>query len=238
MKIITKKTVDLNDIDFNEGAVILINKPIKWTSFRVVDRVRRILKVKKVGHAGTLDPQATGLLILCTGKLTKSLSEFQNQLKEYRGKIYFGKTTPSMDLETIEYATDELDISYLTLDLIRDGAKNFVGEIEQVPPAYSAVWVNGKRAYELARKGKPVDLKTKKVFVQKFEILDYNPPLADFVVVCSKGTYVRSLAADLGKFLGCGAFLYQLERTRIGNFSIEDAIEIDELKNLVQRSVN
>lgn len=238
MKMITKKTSDLSDIDFNQGAVILINKPVDWTSFKVVEKVRRIIKAKKVGHAGTLDPKASGLLILCTGKLTKSISEFQNYTKEYRGKIYFGKTTPTMDLESIDQASEEKDISFLNLDLIREAAKSFVGEIEQIPPLYSAVWVNGKRAYELARKGKNVNLKPKKVVIEKFEILDFNPPLADFIVVCSKGTYVRTLAHDLGQKLGCGAFLFQLERTKIGEFKLEDAIDLEQLKILIQSRLN
>jgi len=238
MKMITKKTIDLNDVNFNEGAVILINKPEGWTSFKVVDKVRRILKVKKVGHAGTLDPKATGLLILCTGKLTKSIEEFQNQIKEYRGKIYFGKTTPTMDMESIDQASEEKDISFLTLDLIREKAKEFVGVIEQTPPVYSAIWVDGKRAYELARKGKDVNLKPRKVEIYKFEILNFVPPIAEFEVVCSKGTYVRSLAHDLGQKLGCGAFLYQLERTKIGNFSVEDALDVEDLKKLIQKSLN
>lgn len=235
---ITNKTTDIVDIDFNEGAVILINKPLDWSSFKVVDKVKRIIRAKKVGHAGTLDPKATGLLILCTGKLTKAISEFQNQIKEYRGKIYFGKTTPSMDMETIELASEEKDISSLTFDLIREATKGFIGEIEQIPPIYSATWINGKRAYELARKGKSVNLKPKKVFVQKFEILNYNPPFADFFIECSKGTYVRSLVHDLGQKLGTGAFLYQLERTKIGKFSLEDAIGIEELRKLVKSRLN
>lgn len=238
MKMITKKTIDLDGVNFNEGAVILINKPEGWTSFKVVDKVRRILKIKKVGHAGTLDPKATGLLILCTGKLTKNIEEFQNQIKEYRGKIYFGKTTPTMDMESIEQASDEKDISYLNIDLIREKAKEFIGEIEQVPPSYSAIWVDGKRAYELARKGKDFNLKPRKVVIYKFEILSFNPPIAEFEVVCSKGTYVRALANDLGQKLGCGAFLYQLERTKIGNFSVDDALNISELQNLIQKSLN
>ncbi|MEJ5304704.1 MAG: tRNA pseudouridine(55) synthase TruB [Ignavibacteria bacterium] len=235
---ITKKTIDLDGVNFNEGAVILINKPEGWTSFKVVDKVRRILKIKKVGHAGTLDPKATGLLILCTGKLTKNIEEFQNQIKEYRGKIYFGKTTPTMDMESIKQASEEKDISYLNIDLIREKAKEFIGEIEQVPPSYSAIWVDGKRAYELARKGKDFNLKPRKVQVFKFEILNFNPPIAEFEVVCSKGTYIRSLANDLGQKLGCGAFLYQLERTKIGNFSVDDALNISELQNLIQKSLN
>lgn len=238
MKMITKKTIDLDGVNFNEGAVILINKPEGWTSFKVVDKVRRILKIKKVGHAGTLDPKATGLLILCTGKLTKNIEEFQNQIKEYRGKIYFGKTTPTMDMESIKQASEEKDISYLNIDLIREKAKEFIGEIEQVPPSYSAIWVDGKRAYELARKGKDFNLKPRKVQVFKFEILNFNPPIAEFEVVCSKGTYIRSLANDLGQKLGCGAFLYQLERTKIGNFSVDDALNISELQNLIQKSLN
>jgi tRNA pseudouridine55 synthase len=235
---ITKKTIDLSEVNFNEGAVILINKPEGWTSFKVVDQVRRILKVKKVGHAGTLDPKATGLLILCTGKLTKSIEDFQNQLKEYRGKIYFGKTTPTMDMESIDQASEEKDISFLTIDLIREKAKDFTGVIEQTPPAYSAIWVNGKRAYELARKGKKVNLTPRKVEIQRFEITHYNPPIAEFQLVCSKGTYVRSLVNDLGEKLGCGAFLYQLERTKIGDFNLEDALNIDDLKKLIQKSLN
>lgn len=235
---ITNKTTDISDIDFNQGAVILINKPIDWTSFKVVDKVRRLIRAKKVGHAGTLDPKATGLLILCTGKLTKSIDEFQNKIKEYRGKIYFGKTTPTMDLESIDEASEERDISNLNLEIIKEAAKSFVGEIEQVPPLFSAKWVNGKRAYELARKGKNINLRPKKVFVYKFEILNYNPPLAEFEIVCSKGTYVRSLANDLGQKLGCGAFLYQLERTKIGEFKLEDAIDLEQLKKLVQGRLN
>jgi tRNA pseudouridine55 synthase len=235
---ITNKTTNIQDIDFNQGAVILINKPIDWTSFYVVSKVKKLIKAKKVGHAGTLDPKATGLLILCTGKLTKSIEEFQNQIKEYRGKIYFGKSTPTMDLESIDKASEEKDISFLTLDLIRDAAKSFIGEIEQIPPRYSAVWINGKRAYELARKGRKIDLKPRKVFIYKFEITDYNPPFADFEVVCSKGTYIRSLANDLGEKLGCGAFLYQLERTRIGEFKLEDAIDIEQLEQLVKFRLN
>ncbi len=232
---ITNKTIDLSDIDFNQGAVILINKPINWSSFKVVDRVRSLIKAKKVGHAGTLDPKATGLLILCTGNLTKSIEEFQNQIKEYRGKIFFGKTTPTMDLESIDDASEEKDISHLSLDLIREVSKDFIGEIEQIPPMYSAIWINGKRAYELARKGKSVNLKQRKVHIYEFEILNYNPPLAEFRIVCSKGTYIRSIAHELGQKLGCGAFLYQLERTKIGNFTLEDALEIEQLKNLIQR---
>jgi tRNA pseudouridine55 synthase len=235
---ITNKTTNIQDIDFNQGAVILINKPIDWTSFYVVSKVKKLIKAKKVGHAGTLDPKATGLLILCTGKLTKSIEEFQNQIKEYRGKIYFGKSTPTMDLESIDKASEEKDISFLTLDLIRDAAKSFIGEIEQIPPRYSAVWINGKRAYELARKGRKIDLKPRKVFIYKFEITEYNPPFADFEVVCSKGTYIRSLANDLGEKLGCGAFLYQLERTRIGEFKLEDAIDIEQLEQLVKFRLN
>jgi len=235
---ITNKTTNIQDIDFNQGAVILINKPIDWTSFNVVSKVKKLIKAKKVGHAGTLDPKATGLLILCTGKLTKSIEEFQNQIKEYRGKIYFGKSTPTMDLESIDKASEEKDISFLTLDLIRDAAKSFIGEIEQIPPKYSAVWINGKRAYELARKGRKIDLKPRKVFIHKFEITEYNPPFADFEVVCSRGTYIRSLANDLGEKLGCGAFLYQLERTRIGEFKLEDAIDIEQLEQLVKFRLN
>lgn len=235
---ITKKTTDIGDIDFNQGAVILINKPDGWTSFKVVDKVKRLVKAKKVGHAGTLDPQATGLLILCTGKLTKSIIEFQNQTKEYQGKIFLGKTTPTMDMESIDQASDPIDITYITMDLLKEKAKEFVGEIEQTPPIYSAIWIDGKRAYELARKGREVTLKKRKIHIQKFEIIDFNPPIVDFKVVCSKGTYVRALAYELGQKLGCGAFLFSLERTKIGNFSLDDALEIEDLKKLMQKSLN
>jgi len=238
MKIITKKTTDLRGFDFNEGVVILMNKPIDWTSYKVVDKIKKILKTKKVGHAGTLDPLATGLLILCTGKMTKKIHEFQNLLKEYRGKIYFGKKTPTMDRESFNDSNGTNDISYLSLELIRETAKKFVGEIEQIPPVHSAVWINGKRAYELARKGKEVNLKPRKAFIESFEIFNYEPPLADFVVICSKGTYARSLANDLGDSLGCGAFLYELERTAIGEFRIEDAITVNELIRLSKESKN
>lgn len=235
---ITKRTTDLRDFDFNQGVVILINKPMNWTSFKVVDKVKRLLKAKKVGHAGTLDPKATGLLILCTGKLTKSIDEFQNQIKEYRGKIYFGKSTPTMDMESFDQASEEKDISQLSIELIKEAANEFIGEITQIPPAYSAVWINGKRAYEFARKGKNIELKPRKVFIHKFEILSYNPPLAEFEIVCSKGTYIRSLAHDLGQKLGYGAFLYELERTRIGDFKLEDAIDLEQLKKLIQSRLN
>ncbi|MGB9664761.1 MAG: tRNA pseudouridine(55) synthase TruB [Ignavibacteria bacterium] len=235
---ITKKTIDLNEVNFNEGAVILINKPEGWSSFKVVDQVRRILKVKKVGHGGTLDPKATGLLILCTGKMTKRIEEFQNQFKEYHGKIFFGKNTPTMDMESIDQASEEKDISFLTIDLIRQKAKEFIGIIEQTPPAYSAIWVNGKRAYKLARKGKEVNLTPRKVEILKFEIIEFNPPIAEFELICSKGTYVRSLVNDLGERLGCGAFLYQLIRTKIGDFDLEDALNIEELKKLIYKSSN
>lgn len=236
MKMITKTTKNLNDYDFDAGVLILINKPLKWTSFKVVDRVKRLLKARKVGHAGTLDPQATGLLLLCTGKLTKSISNFQNLMKEYTGKIYLGKTTPTMDIETIDEASEEKDISHINIELIREKTKKFIGEIEQVPPSHSAIWVDGKRSYKLAREGKEVNLKPRKVYVEKFEIINYTPPIVEFAVVCSKGTYVRSLARDLGEELGCGAFLYELKRVRIGEFKLEDAIEFQELKKIAEKN--
>ncbi len=233
---ITNKTTSVSDIDFNQGAVILINKPFDWSSSNVVEKVRKIIKTKKVGHAGTLDPKATGLLILCTGKLTKSIEKFQNEVKEYKGQIYFGKTTPTMDIESIDEATVEKDISYLSRELIQKTAMSFIGEIEQTPPEYSAIWIHGKRAYELARKGKQVELKPRKVRIYKFEIIDFHPPIADFVVSCSKGTYIRKLAHDLGEKLGCGAFLFALTRTKIGELSLDEAIEIEQLKNLIKGS--
>ncbi|PTX14343.1 tRNA pseudouridine synthase B [Pontibacter mucosus] len=213
--------------DFAAGEILLINKPLGWTSFDVVKKVRNTIREKKVGHAGTLDPLATGLLILCTGKFTKRIDEIQGQEKEYTGVIRLGETTPSYDRETEVMETRAID--HLTEESIKEAAKTFVGTIEQVPPIYSAVQIDGKRAYTLARKGKDVELKSRTVTIQAFDITSINGPEVEFRVVCSKGTYIRSLAHDLGQKLGVGAHLSKLERTRIGEYKLEDALTIEDI---------
>ncbi|RIJ41472.1 tRNA pseudouridine(55) synthase TruB [Pontibacter oryzae] len=213
--------------DFAAGEILLINKPLDWTSFDVVKKVRNTIRVKKVGHAGTLDPLATGLLILCTGKFTKRIDEIQGQEKEYTGIIRLGETTPSYDRET--EVTETKDISHLTEDDIKAAAQTFVGTIDQIPPIYSAVQIDGKRAYDLARKGKEVELKSRSVTIQAFDITSINGPEVTFKVICSKGTYIRSLAHDLGQKLGVGGHLSKLERTRIGEYKLEDALTIEDI---------
>jgi tRNA pseudouridine55 synthase len=208
-----------------EALVLLIDKPLKWTSFDVVNKVRYTGKFKKVGHAGTLDPLATGLLILCTGKMTKEIDTFQAQEKEYTGKFVFGKTTPSIDLET-EFDAD-FPVEHISKELLNTVKDSLTGEISQTPPIHSAIKVNGKRAYEAARAGKELELKSRIVTVSEFEIDSNNFPEIGFRIVCSKGTYIRSLVRDFGTLAGSGAYLSELRRTRIGNFKIEDAIEVE-----------
>lgn len=224
----SKKDIPVHPLteEFNAGKVLLINKPLEWTSFDVVNKLRYATRAKKVGHAGTLDPLATGLVIVCTGKFTKRIDEFQAQEKEYTGTITLGATRPSYDLET------EIDQTFptehITEDMIYATAKKFTGVIEQVPPAYSAVKVGGKRSYKAAREGKTLELKTRQVEIKEFEITGITLPEVHFRVVCSKGTYIRSLAFDFGKALDGGAHLSALCRTRIGEFLLNDAKEIAE----------
>lgn len=220
----------------SEGRVLLINKPLEWTSFDVVNKLRYRLKTKKVGHAGTLDPLATGLLIVCTGKMTKRIDEFQAQEKEYTGKFVLGQSTPSHDLETD--VSEAQDISSITEDQIRSATEKFKGSIQQVPPLHSAIKVDGKRAYKLARKGKEVELKAREVFIQEFEITTIEKPVIGFRVVCSKGTYIRSLARDFGLALGTVAYLSELCRTRIGDFKLTDALTIDQVLPLPSREMS
>ena len=210
-----------------DDRVLLINKPLEWTSFDVVKKVRGILQIKKIGHAGTLDPLATGLLIVCTGNVTKRIDEVQAQEKEYTGKLVLGQTTPSYDLETTP--STPKDISSINAALIKQKASKFIGEIEQVPPIHSAVKVDGKRAYKLARAGQEAKLKARKVTISEFEITKIELPEVSFRIVCSKGTYIRSLAHDLGQELGVGGYLSELCRTRIGNFSLHDALTLDQV---------
>jgi tRNA pseudouridine55 synthase len=211
--------------------VILIDKPLRWTSFDVVNKIRWAGKYKKVGHAGTLDPLATGLLILCTGKMTKQIDTFQAQEKEYTGTLVLGKTTPSVDLETEVDA--EFPTEHITQEAINQAVKQLSGVIEQIPPAHSAIKINGKRAYESARKGEEVIIKSRQVEVKEFEIDSTNFPEISFRIVCSKGTYIRSIVRDFGKLLNSGAYMSSLRRTRIGEFKIENALTIDQfLANL------
>jgi tRNA pseudouridine55 synthase len=216
--------------DFEAGEVLLLDKPLTWTSFDVVRKVKNTLRIKKIGHAGTLDPLATGLLILCTGKKTKEIDSIQAQEKEYTGTFRLGQTTPSFDLETAVDA--ELPYAHLTEAEIQAATVPFVGLIEQTPPLFSAVKINGERAYEVARRGDTAEIKSKLVTIREFEITRIALPDVDFRVTCSKGTYVRSLARDFGAALGCGAHLTQLTRTRIGEYSLADALTMEAVQAL------
>src|SRR5690349_3890068 len=211
----------------DEGRLLLINKPFEWTSFDVVNKLRYKLKIKKIGHAGTLDPLATGLLIICVGKMTKRIEEYMGLEKEYTGKFVIGQTTPSFDLET--EVSEKKDISHITSFQIQEAAKSLTGKIDQLPPMHSAIKVGGKRAYQFARKGKEVELKPREVEIKEFEITGITLPEVAFRIVCSKGTYIRSIARDFGEALGVGAYLSQLCRTRIGNFKLENAQTIEEV---------
>ncbi len=215
-------------MDLNTDRLLLINKPLRWTSFDVVHKLRYKLGIRKIGHAGTLDPLATGLLIICTGKMTKQIDSYQGMEKEYTGKFIIGQTTPSYDLET--EASQAVDFSHLTDSDIKQATLGLLGTFQQVPPLHSAIKVNGQRAYELARKGKEAELKAREVTVTEFEITSISLPEVGFRIVCSKGTYIRSLARDFGIALGVGAYLSELCRTRIGNFKLEDALTIGEVE--------
>jgi tRNA pseudouridine55 synthase len=217
--------------DFINGEVLLFNKDLLWTSFDLVSKVRNALyrktgvKKLKVGHAGTLDPLATGLMILCTGKATKQIEALQLQEKEYLATLKLGATTPSFDMETEEDSRNEY--SHVTENLVLSVLKKFEGETEQVPPIFSAVKVKGKRAFEYARKGESLKLQPKKIVISEIELVSLQLPTVAIKVVCSKGTYIRSLARDIGAELKCGAYLTGLQRTRIGDFSIENSMTVD-----------
>ncbi|MBN9302303.1 MULTISPECIES: tRNA pseudouridine(55) synthase TruB [Dysgonomonas] len=224
-------------MDFISGEVLCINKPLNWTSFTLVRKLRNKLcrklgiKKLKVGHAGTLDPLATGVMIVCTGKKTKLIESFQYQTKEYIATIKLGETTPSFDLET---AVDGVfPVEHITQELVEVKLKDFIGEIEQVPPTYSACKVDGKRAYEFAREGQDVELKPKLLVIDEIELLDYSFPEIRVRVVCSKGTYIRALARDIGVALGSGAHLTALERTRIGEVTLDQCIEGSQIEEFV-----
>jgi tRNA pseudouridine55 synthase len=217
-------------LDLEAGEIILVDKPMDWTSFDVVARVRSLHNIKKIGHAGTLDPKATGLLILCTGKMTKSISEFQDFEKEYTGVMEIGSTTKSFDSET--EVIDKKEVSHIYPDMIREVFKSFLGVQQQLPPMYSAVKIDGKRLYKSARKGKDVVRQTREVFIKEFEMTSFDTPHVGFRVVCSKGTYIRALANDSGEKLGCGAFVKQLIRTRIGPYLLTDAMTMEDIHML------
>lgn len=228
-------------MNFIEGEVLFVNKPLHWTSFNLVSKLRwklqKTLKMKKlkVGHAGTLDPLATGVMIICTGKSTKLIESFQYQTKEYIATLELGATTPSFDLELPIDATFPID--HITRELIDEVIPRFTGEIWQVPPVYSAVKVDGKRAYDYAREGQDVELKAKLLVIDEIEVLDFALPVLKIRVVCSKGTYIRALARDIGQALGSGAHLTGLERTRIGEVRLENCWEIEALVNHVEQEI-
>jgi len=228
------------DYEFSEGEVLLFNKQLHWTSFQLVNKVRwlikRKLKVKKikVGHAGTLDPLATGMMILCTGKKTKEIDLYQAAEKEYVATIKLGSTTPSYDGETAEnyfFAT-----KHINEELIKKAFLNFLGAIEQYPPIFSAIKVGGKKLYESARKGEEVELKPRSISIQEIELLSINMPYVEFRVSCSKGTYIRSLAFDIGKALNSGAWLCKLQRTKIGEYDLKNAIELHDFQEMMKSS--
>ncbi len=228
--------------EFLSGRVLLIDKPLGWTSFDVVKKIKALLRHRlklkkiKVGHAGTLDPLATGLLIICTGKKTREIENYQNKEKEYTGTFFLGASTPSSDLET---EPDEFfPTDHITETLVNEAARNFTGELDQVPPLFSAKKIDGERAYFHARRGDATVLKSNKIFIHDFEIKQLDLPEVKFRVVCSKGTYIRALARDFGKEVSSGSYLKELRRTKIGEFSVEDAWSIEQLENYFKKLEN
>ena len=223
---------------YKEGRVLLIDKPLNWTSFQVVNKVRWLIKQQfnikkiKVGHAGTLDPLATGLLILCTGKFTKKIETYQAQVKEYTGTFTLGATTPSYDLES--EIDQKFDISEISKEDILKNTQQFHGKIQQQPPIFSALKKNGKRLYEYAREGSKIEIPSRSVIIKEFQITKIELPYIEFRIVCGKGTYIRSLAHDFGKSLNNGAHLSSLRRTKIGEFRVEDAIDVFEVEKLIK----
>lgn len=223
---ITKLTEQKTDLDFQFGQTILVDKPKGWTSFKVVHQIRKAIKVKKVGHAGTLDPMATGLLIICSGKMTKTISEYQDLPKTYSGIITLGKSSESMDLETESIAGGSTD--NITEEKIFEARDKFLGKIEQIPPMFSAVKVNGKRLYKYARNGETVERQPREVNIYEFDISKVELPDIYFKIKCSKGTYIRTIANDFGDELGCGGLLSELRRDKIGDYDVKDALTVDE----------
>ena len=232
---INKERVDFTGLDFHGGEEILIDKPFGWSSFKVVYEIRNAIGWLKIGHAGTLDPFATGLLILCTGKKTKSISEFQDLEKTYSGTITLGKATASMDLETEILC--EKPFSHITDEQINLLKEEFTGNIMQIPPMYSAIKQNGKNLYKLARKGKTVERQPREINVSGFNITKIELPDVHFEINCSKGTYLRVIANDFGEKLGCGGVLSSLRRSKIGDYSVDDALSVEEFKERLKKSI-
>jgi tRNA pseudouridine55 synthase len=222
--------------DYLNGKVLLIDKPLTWTSFDAVKKVRILTGVSKVGHAGTLDPLATGLLIICTGKFTKKINEYMAAEKEYTGTFTLGATTPTYDLESVP--VPKADYSDVSSEMIMGATQQFTGKIMQTPPAHSAIKKSGTPAYILARKGKEVKMDPRPITISSFEITAIQLPVVQFKVVCSTGTYIRSLANDFGEALGCGAYLSSLRRTRIGTFNVDDALTIEKFTEQIQALKN
>ena len=220
----------------DEGELILIDKPLTWTSFDVVKKLKWACKFKKIGHAGTLDPLATGLLILCTGKKTKQIDTYQAQEKEYEGTLVLGKTTPSVDLET-EF-DQEFPVDHISQEDMAAAARQLTGVLQQLPPMYSAVRVDGERLYKKARRGETIEIKPREVTVKRFDITTDDFPNIHFRIVCSKGTYIRSLVRDFGQILDSGAYLSVLRRTRIGDFSVSDSVPMDEFIHTKRTELN
>ena len=218
---------------YNSGQTILVDKELDWTSFDVIKKLRNLIKCKKIGHAGTLDPLATGLLIICTGKNTKKINDYQNLTKTYTGDFTIGNTTPSHDMETDINSSCSFNKIKKT-DVI-NSSKSFIGKQMQRPPKFSAVKVRGKRAYELARKEEDIFLDEKEIEIKSFSIKNIALPIISFEIICSKGTYIRSIARDFGESLGCGAYLSQLRSTHIGNFSVDNAYRIDKLVEKIKK---
>ena len=225
---------------FLEGKVLLIDKPLNWTSFQAVNKIRWHIKQRfkikkiKVGHAGTLDPLATGLLIICCGKETKNINTYQGQIKEYTGTFTIGATTPSYDLET--EVNRRFNYNHLTTQQLKDISKLFVGTIQQTPPIFSAIKQNGTRLYEHARKGHEIEVNTRQVTIHNFELTKIDMPHVDFIISCSKGTYIRSIAHDFGKALQNGGYLSRLQRTKIGTYSLENALSLEDFEKLITQS--
>jgi tRNA pseudouridine55 synthase len=219
-----------------EGKVILIDKPVHWTSFDIIRKLRAILQIKKIGHAGTLDPLATGLLIVCTGKFTKKINEYMAAEKEYTGSITLGAVTATYDMESTPER--QKDYSFVTNEMLQEATKKFIGDIEQMPPIYSAIKKDGVALYELARRGVDVELKARLINITSFELTAIEMPVVHFKVVCSTGTYIRSLAHDFGAALGCGAYLSGLRRTKIGEFNVEDAVTMEAFDQLIEPTIS
>jgi tRNA pseudouridine55 synthase len=217
-----------------DGKAILIDKPLHWTSFDIVRKLRNILQIKKIGHAGTLDPLATGLLIVCTGKFTKKINEYMAAEKEYTGSITLGAVTPTYDLESTP--EQQKDYAAITPQQLQKATQQFVGAIEQMPPIFSAIKKDGVALYELARRGVDVELKPRNIVIKSFELIAIDLPVIHFKVICGTGTYIRSLANDYGAALGCGGYLSSLRRTRIGDFTVDNAVDMEGFEQLIAKT--